>query len=85
MELDLGKGRNEDEVVALGKGCPECRHGLRRHLHAAVRRTGMAISEEKFPLGPPPRESRLGQLLAEYGDYDDYHRRLRRDLAEPPE
>jgi hypothetical protein len=34
----------------------------------------------KFHVDPPPRDSRLGQLLVELGQYDDYYHHIRRDM-----
>jgi hypothetical protein len=64
----------------LAQTCADCSHLYRRHMHASLRRGGlMKMAGVKFHVDPPPRDSRLGQLLVELGLYDSYWWEIRRD------
>ena len=82
LELSRGRGRDAHEVAALARTCPTCRHQLHRHLHGAVRAGGAVVMESAFSAERPPRDSRLGQLLVELGEYDSYFQTLRRSGAQ---
>ena len=73
-ELARSLGRATGEVAALAQPCGACRHRLRRHLHGLARASTLAspLAAADVAVGPPPRESPLGRLLDELGEYDDY-------------
>ena len=79
-ELAPGLGRTTGQVAALAQPCRACGHRLHRHLHGWARASPLAssLSEVEFAVGPPPRESPLGRLLVELGEYDDYFAHLDR-------
>lgn len=79
-ELARSLGRTTGEVAALARPCRACGHRLHRHLHGLARASPRASSlgEVEFAVGPPPRESPLGRLLVELGEYDDYFAHLDR-------
>jgi len=83
LELYRGVGRDAAERRRLAGLCASCGHTLHRHFHGLLRSAGMPVDPEVFPAGPPPRDSPLGQLLVEMGDYDDYPTHLRRDPVGP--
>ena len=78
LELSRGKGRDAHEVAALARRCTTCRHQLHRHLHGSLRAAGAVVTESTLPAERPPRETPLGQLLDELGEYDSYFESLRR-------
>jgi hypothetical protein len=76
-ELARRLGRSQEEVRRLSARCAGCGHRLHRHLHGLVRSIpGVAIDVESLAVDRPPRDSPLGQLLVELGDYDDYFAHL---------
>lgn len=72
-ELARGLGRNPDEVQRLAVRCPNCGHRLSRHQHGPARSAlgDLEAAGVTLESGPPPRDSRLGKLLAELGEYPE--------------
>ena len=76
-ELARSLGRSPEEVRQLSARCGACGHRLHRHLHGPTRRSlGLRSAGVTLEIDPPPRDSPLGQLLVELGEYDGYLDRL---------
>jgi hypothetical protein len=76
-ELARSLGRSPEEVRRLSARCDACGHRLRRHLHGPTRSSlALTSAEVTLETDSPPRDSPLGQLLVELGEYDDYPDRL---------